>query len=249
VSLSIFVIVVALMLSPINERQPVVQGMIAIVSGVIGYYFGNRGAERAEERVREVESQLTTGVSPLAIQRGRIDQELREIYEKMKNAIDQAKRASQLHRDDQKSEADRYFRLPKESADAHCNCAMQAWLIANHAWLKHDQDSPPYKEILGDFKESLKLHGKSDVPSGLFSKFCDFGKAIALISINQDDEEAIKLLNGIENEITEMYDLYEAEDLKKEEVSNFLNHKDKLKKKVVKYLEEAKSHYEKKEKG
>lgn len=67
VSLSIIVILASL---PLSQSQSVIQGMIAIVSGVIGFYFGNRGVESAEERVREMENQLLTGAGPLTIQMG-----------------------------------------------------------------------------------------------------------------------------------------------------------------------------------
>jgi hypothetical protein len=242
VALSIIVIVVALMAS---TSQPVIQGMTAIISGVIGFYFGNRGAERAEERVREVENQLVTGVGPLAIQRAMMEEGLQEIDENMKQAIRLAQRASELHEHGRKIEADRYFRDAKESTEESCE-AMKAWLAANHAWLKLDQDLPNYKEILDMFNKSIKHRDKTDFPGGgLFRSRTDLGRAIALIWRCVYEEGAQVILNGIKNDIDGMNDLYEAGDLKKRDVKKFLETKN-LDEKVVKYLEGAKSYYKRK---
>ena len=104
--------------------------MIAIVSGVTGFFFGNRGVERAEERVRELENELRTGIQPR-----RIKTELQEISDKMIKTIDQGETASNLHYGNQKREADRSFRNADESID-DCYNAMKAWIYGNYAYLK-----------------------------------------------------------------------------------------------------------------
>jgi len=245
VALSISVIVVALLSQP-SPSQPVIQGMTAIVSGVIGFYFGNKGVERAEERVKEVENQLATGLGPSAIQRGRIDEELEEIHKIMKDTRDQAYKASELHQKNQKKEADLFFRNAKEYNERSCN-GMNAWIEANYAWLKLDEDAPSYEDILDMFKKSKKYREQADTGTRTGT---DFGIAIALIwTIPRDQnrkEEAIHLLNGIASEIDGMKDLYELGDLKERDVDKFLEVESRLVEKVVKYLKEAKSYYNKK---
>ena len=53
--------------------------------------------------------------------------------------IEQALDASKLHQQGQKIEADRYFRYVNELND-HCYNAMKAWINANYAYLKLDQN-------------------------------------------------------------------------------------------------------------
>ena len=232
VSASIIVIIVALVASVIDTSlsQAVVQGMTAIVSGVIGFYFGNRGAERAEERVREVENQLATGGGPLAIQRGRMDKELQQIHEKMKKAIEQANRASQLHVENQKRDAERYFRNADESID-DCYNAMKAWIYGNHGYLKLDQEEPlpPYDEILKLFRAAKEYREKTDFPDDLFPKRVYLGKAVAEAWLDYHCD-AIVSLNMVGGDIKNMDDLFEfeAEDIKPRDVSKFLEVEDKF---------------------
>jgi hypothetical protein len=247
VSASIFVVVVAL-ISPVIETslsQPVVQGMIAIVSGVTGFFFGNRGVERAEERVeraeervREVEDQLARG-GPLAIQQERIEDELEEIRKRMEDAMEQARKASDLHYENQKIDADRYFRKADKSTKNSCN-AMKAWIYANYAYLKLDREVPQYDEILDMFSKSQEYRDKTDFPDDLFPKRTSLGKAVAEINLGYDDN-AIRSLNSIGSDIEEMQDLFD-EDIKKEDIKKFLNSRsvDNLNVKVKKYLEKAK---------
>jgi hypothetical protein len=253
ISASIIVIVVALT-APFIENTPsqaVVQGMTAIVSGVIGFYFGNRGAERAEERVREVENQLARGA--LGIQQERIGNELGEIHAKIETAIEQAQKASELHRDafdlhreNLKKDADRYFRMADELID-DCYSGMKAWIIANHAWLKLDQTESSYVSTLDMFNKSQEFYEKAKLPSGLFPKFSIFGEAIAQIRLG-DIENAVRLLNSIGNDIAEMNDLFELEDLKETDVDRLLEPRfdSQLNENVKKYLKKAKSYYEQK---
>jgi hypothetical protein len=150
VSASYIVVGIALA-RPANDislSQPVVQGMIAIVSGVIGFYFGNRGAERAEEQTIEVITQFARG-GPVAVQHERIHQELKEIRGKLELAIEQAQKASDLH--GQASEASEPNRVDlseqlKEDANKcfveadglieEGGNGMKAWIITDHAWLR-----------------------------------------------------------------------------------------------------------------
>jgi hypothetical protein len=170
VSASIIVIIVALVASIIDPSlsQAVVQGMTAIVSGVIGFYFGNRGAERAGERVREVENLLVRG-GPLAIQQERIGHELQEIREKMEKAIEQAQKASDLQYKSEYIDADRYFRKADKSINDSYN-AMKAWIYGNYAYLKLERDEPRYDVVLDMFKKSQEYRDKTYFPDDLFPK-------------------------------------------------------------------------------
>jgi hypothetical protein len=228
--------------------------MTAIVFGIIGFYFGNRGAERAEEQVREVVNQLARG-GPGAIQAERIESQLREIREKMEMAIEQAQKAVDLvqdaynlHRDDLKKDANKYFLISDQSIE-ECYKGMKAWIYADHAWLKLDQDKPPYGDILDMFTQSQKLHEETWLPSGsgLFSKYNYIGKAIAQIWLGHN-EDAIKSLNSIGKHIAELDDLYKTNDLKERDVKKFTESSifSRLNPEVKEYLEEAKSSHEKK---
>jgi hypothetical protein len=244
VSLSTIVIVVALIVPIIDPSlsQPAVQGMIAIVSGVIGFFFGNRGAERAEEQVREIVTQLARG-GAVGIQQKRIKDELGEIRAKVEMAIDQAQAASELQADNRYRDADRHFDYAGKLIEDSCN-AMKAWIYANHAYVKLEVDKD--SEALEMFKKSEECHKDIDVPNDLFPKRTCYGLAVAQIYIDDSNEQenAIQSLNRIGNDIVEMDDLFDPKDISKFLNSSSIN---KLDPKIKKYLEKVKKRFEKEE--
>ncbi len=256
VAVSISVVLVALigpiivaLIGPVIDTslsQAVAQGMIAIFSGVTGFFFGNRGVERAEERVRELENELTTGIQPR-----RIKKELLEIRDKMIKSIDQAQEASNRHYENQKREADRYFRNTDESIN-DCYDVMKAWIYGNYAYLKLDEAQPTsatlIKESLDMFKKSEKFRDDTDFPDDLFPKRTSLGKAVAQMLL-EDYENTVKSFNEVGEDISKMEELID-DYIKKEGVKESL---DKLLKSsfahnlgatVRKYLEKVKSEYE-----
>lgn len=229
-----------------SVSQSVVQGMTAIISAVIGFFFGNRGAERADERVRELENQLAGEGGPYAVSHKIIGAELTDILEKKKVTIEQARKASRLHEEDQKIDAERYFEDTKKLNQQSYE-GMKAWICSNYAWLKLDQDTPPYDEIFDMFKEAQELHKNSDLPRGPFPKYVQFGEAIAEIG-RGNDENAIRTLNNIGKDILDMKNLFQDNDLKKRDVEKFQHSKSSnlMNKYVKEYLEIANSYHKKK---
>jgi hypothetical protein len=168
--------------------------------------------------------------------------------EQAEKANDLHRDAQELHRDDLKKDANKCF-LISEASIEECYKGMKAWVYADHAWLKLDQDKPPYEDILDMFAQSQKLHEETQLPSGsgLFSKYNYIGKAIAQIWLGHN-EDAIKSLNSIGKHIAELDDLYKANDLKERDVEKFTESsiRSRLNPEVREYLREAKSSHEKK---
>jgi len=216
------IVIVFAMVIPARDASvslAVIQGMTVIISSVIGFYFGNRSAERAEERVREVERQLAGGAS--AIQQERIKRELKDIFAKQTIAIELAQKASDLHQGSQKIDADWHF----EDADRmteYCRFAMKAWIKGNHGYLILDEKKPDYEKALRLFKESVEFHKNTDIPNDIFPKRTYLGKAVAEIQTGRDDD-AIESLNRIGKDIKKMKDLFDQDDIRLRDIDMFLN--------------------------
>ncbi|MFL6342533.1 MAG: hypothetical protein ACJ72U_13430 [Nitrososphaeraceae archaeon] len=82
---------------------------------------------------------------------------------------------------------------------------------------------------------------RTDFPDNLFPKRTYFGKAIAQIWL-QDDENAIQSLNSIGKDIAKMKDLFDADDVKERDIDKFLKSMfvHQLDVNVKKYPEKAK---------
>jgi cell division septum initiation protein DivIVA len=208
-----------------QTTSSVLQIMSAVLLAVVGFYFGSKGTQKAQEVAENaIEERENAKVEAKVAQEKKkeVEERIENVQrektkaEKIAEALKLQANALDLHymqrRDDAREKYLQAVKLVENNEPS-----IKAQILTNFVYLLLDYPNLNYRTIERYSKEAFDILKDKDV-SGFWFKLCSLARAVVLGQIGHENE-ALELLNAIASDIEQFAYLFDEDNLRHEHFS------------------------------